>query len=69
MGKKLALRLAAIPTFLAATAGYALAALPDGAEQKAAEVGTDLKTMGGAILLAMMGFWAVRKLGTKMGWW
>ena len=69
MNKKLALRLAAIPAFVAASAGSAMAALPADATTAIETAGADLVSTAGLILTAMVGFWGVKKLGTKMGWW
>lgn len=69
MNKKLALRLAAIPAFVAATTTAAMAALPADATLAITTAKDDLLTTGGLILTAMVGFWGVKKLGTKMGWW
>ena len=52
-----------------AAAQSAYAALPSGIEAAINSVGADLETAATAILTAMLGFWALRKLGSKMGWW
>lgn len=31
--------------------------------------GGDLTEAATALILAMLGFWAVRKVGQKLGWW
>lgn len=33
------------------------------------EAGTDLTTAATAVILALIAFWALRKVGQKMGWW
>lgn len=69
MNKKLALRFAAIPAFVVSSAGSAMAALPASATTAIETAGADLLSTAGLILTAMVGFWGVKKLGTKMGWW
>ena len=62
---KAALVVASVPTLVVS----AHAALPNGVTTAIEAVGTDLETAATAILTAMIGFWALRKLGSKMGWW
>lgn len=62
---KVALGVASVPALMAS----AHAALPSGVESAINSVGSDLETAATAILTAMIGFWALRKLGSKMGWW
>ncbi len=45
------------------------AALPAGVTSAIEAVGTDLETAATAVLAAMVAFWGLRKLGSKMGWW
>ena len=59
--------LVAVPLTTFSVSAYA--ALPDGVNTAISSVGTDLETAASLILSAMIGFWALRKLGTKMGWW
>ena len=54
-------------TLAAAQASYA--ALPSGVTSAIDAVGNDLETAATAILAALVAFWGLRKLGTKMGWW
>lgn len=54
---------------LAVAAGAANAALPAGVSDAISTAGTDLVTAGTAVVVAMIAFWAVKKVGTKMGFW
>lgn len=54
---------------VASAAGAARAALPTGVESAITTAGTDLVTAGTAVVVAMIGFWAIRKVGTKLGFW
>lgn len=63
-----ALRVGALAA-LASAAGAARAALPTGVESAITTAGTDLVTAGTAVVVAMIGFWAIRKVGTKLGFW
>lgn len=54
---------------LAAAAGAANAALPAGVETAITTAGADLVTAGTAVLVAMVAFWAIKKIGTKLGFW
>ncbi len=45
------------------------AALPEGVTTAITAAGTDLGTAATAIIVAMIAFWGLRKLGQKMGWW
>lgn len=45
------------------------AALPEGITTAITTAGTDLTTAATAIVVAMVAFWGLRKLGQKMGWW
>lgn len=45
------------------------AALPEGVTTAITAAGTDLTTAATAIIVAMIAFWGLRKLGSKMGWW
>lgn len=49
MRKQLALRLAAVPAFVAATAGKALAAVPEGVTTELSTAKTDVGTIGVAV--------------------
>lgn len=69
MRKAVALRLAAIPAFVIATTGTASAALPETVTTAITSAGADLTTAATAIIVAMVAFWGLRKLGQKMGWW
>ena len=57
----------AVPVLLAA--GAAHAALPAGVEAAIGTAGDDLVTAGTAVVVAMIGFWAVRAVGKKLGFW
>lgn len=45
------------------------AALPTGIESAITGAGADLVTAGTAVVVAMIGFWAIKKVGTKLGFW
>lgn len=47
----------------------AQAALPAGIETAIETAGTDLVTAGTAVVVAMVGFWGIRKVGQKLGFW
>lgn len=68
MNKKIALRLAAIPAFVAATTGSALAALPDSVTTETTAYKTDTLQALGLIIAAGIAIWGLKKLGQKMGW-
>lgn len=59
MKKSIALRLAAVPAFLAATAGSAMAALPADATTAIADMKTDGATLAGAFLVVCIAIAAV----------
>ena len=63
-----AARVAAVAA-VSAAAGAAHAALPAGIETAIEGAGADLVTAGTAVLVAMIGFWAIKKVGTKLGFW
>lgn len=65
----LAARLSAVPAVLAACMGSAHAELPSTVTAAITTAGTDLTTAATAVIVAMISFWALRKVGTKMGWW
>ena len=65
--KSKAVALVAVPLTTLSVSAYA--ALPAGVTEAINSVGTDLETAATAILTAMIGFWSLRKLGSKMGWW
>lgn len=50
-------------------AQQAHAELPSGVTAAITEAGADLKTAATAVIVAMIAFWALRKVGQKMGWW
>ncbi|WP_142747577.1 major capsid protein [Mycobacterium tuberculosis] len=68
MSKQIAIRLASIPAVLAATAGTALAALPDGVTTETTTYKTDALAALGLILAAGVAIWGLKKLGSKLGW-
>lgn len=69
MTNKLKTRLLAIPAFAVATMGAAHAAVPAAVTTAITDAGADLVTVGTAVITAMVGFWALAKIGKKMGWW
>lgn len=64
MNKVLALPTAALALF----GTSAMAALPAGAAEAIASYQTDVVTVFGLIIAAGIAIYAVRKLGSKMGW-
>lgn len=60
--------------FAVATAGLlvavqAHAALPEAVSTAITTAGTDLAAAAGLVIAGLAGFWGLRKLGGKMGWW
>lgn len=53
---------------VAAPAAFAQAALPAGVDAAITEAGEVLVLGATAVIVAMIAFWGVKKLGTKMGW-
>lgn len=49
--------------------GPAHAALPEGITTAITGATGDLATAATAIIVGMLAFWGLRKLGSKMGWW
>lgn len=68
MSKQIAIRLASIPAVLAATAGTALAALPENVTTEANTYKTDALAALALIIGAGVAIWGLRKLGQKLGW-
>ena len=64
-------KLAQIMAFLALSLGMspAFAALPAGVSEAIATAGSNLAAAATAIIVALIAFWGLRKLATKMGWW
>ena len=60
---------AAGAALVAAGGAQAQAALPTGVDAAITEAGDMLVLGGTAVVIAMVGFWAIKKLGGKMGWW
>lgn len=54
---------------LAAPAAMAQAALPAGVGAAVTEAGEVLVLGATAVIIAMVAFWGLRKLGSKLGWW
>lgn len=54
---------------LMTAAGAARAELPAGVASAITEAGSDLTDAATAVIVAMIAFWALRKVGQKMGWW
>ena len=50
-------------------ANQAHAALPEDVTTAITTAGTDLLAGATAVVVAMVAFWAMKKLGAKMGWW
>lgn len=68
MLKKTALRLAAIPAFVVATTGSAMAALPEAVSTEIDTYKTDALSALALILAAGVAIWGLKKLGSKLGW-
>lgn len=51
-----------------ASAGAAHAALPSAVTTAIETAGTDLLAAVTAVIVAMVAFWGLRKVGQKMGW-
>lgn len=51
-----------------ATVGAANAAVPAAATTAITDAGTDMLTATGAVIVAMVAVWGLKKLGSKMGW-
>ena len=68
MFQKLKTKVAVIAAPLLAFAASANAALPADVTTKITEVGVDMTTAAGAIIVAMLGAWGLKKIGTKFGW-
>ena len=59
---------AAGAALVASTGAMAQAALPAGVDAAITEAGEVLVLGATAVIVAMIAFWGVKKLGTKMGW-
>lgn len=68
LARQNAAKLALSGLVLAISTG-AHAALPTEVTTAITAAGTDLMTAATAILAVMVGFWGLKKVGTKMGWW
>ncbi|MDO9482961.1 MAG: major capsid protein [Hydrogenophaga sp.] len=68
LARRNALKLSASTSVLAISNG-AHAALPTEVTTSIETAGGDLMTAGTTILAVMVGFWGLKKVGTKMGWW
>ena len=67
MKKKIA-NAAAVATVTALTAGPALAQAVD-IDAEIASAGTKIVGYATAVVGIMVGFWAIKRSGQKMGWW
>lgn len=54
---------------LASGLASAQSAVPAAVNTKITESGDMLVEAGTAVIVALVGFWAIRALGKKMGWW
>lgn len=54
---------------VAAPAAFAQATLPAGVEAAIGNSGEMLELGATTVIIAMVAFWGLRKLGSKMGWW
>ena len=68
MFQKLKTKVAVVAAPLLAFAASANAALPVEVDAKITEVGVDFATASSAIIVAMLGGWGLKKIGTKFGW-
>ena len=68
MFKKLQTKVAVVAAPVLAFAASAHAALPTEVTGKITEVGADMAVAAGAIIVAMLGGWGLKKIGTKFGW-
>lgn len=68
MNKQTALRLAAIPAAVLASAGAAHAALPTEVATAVTTFQTDATAAAGLIMVAGVVLWGLLKLGRKFGW-
>lgn len=59
----------AIGLMVAPQAVLAQAALPTGVDAAITEAGDVLVLGATAVIVAMVSFWGLRKLGAKLGWW
>ena len=65
--KSKAAALVAVPLTTLAISAHA--ELPSEVSTAITSVGADLKTAASMVITAMVAFWGLRKLGSKMGWW
>ena len=68
MKKAILIRLAAIPAFVAATTGSALAALPETITTDVAAAKADMLAALAIVISAMVAVWGLKKLASKLGW-
>lgn len=68
MFQKLKTKVAVVAAPVLAFAASAHAALPPEVSTKVTEVGDDMVTAATAIIVAMLGGWGLKKIGTKFGW-
>lgn len=54
---------------LMTAAGAARAELPAAVTSAITEAGTDLTDAATAVIVALVAFWGLRKVGQKLGWW
>lgn len=69
MKKYLATMFAAFLSVLALFAPVAHAEVPAAVTTAITAAGTDLTTVATAVIVAMVAFWGLRKVGQKLGWW
>jgi hypothetical protein len=68
MKKNIFIKLAAVPAFVAATAGSAMAALPESVSGDVATAKADMLAGIGLVIGAMVAVWGLKKLASKLGW-
>lgn len=69
MKKQLFLRLAVVQLAALAAAGSAQATLSDEITTAVTAAGVTLNEAATAVIVMMLGFWTLRKVGQKLGWW
>lgn len=68
MHKNIAIKLAAIPAFVLATAGAAHAELPAAVGTAITAAQGDMLSAIGLVIGAMVAVWGLLKLASKLGW-
>lgn len=69
LGRGALARGGAVAALAVVASGSAMAALPTEVTDGITAAGDDLVAAATAVITALIGFWALRKVGQKMGWW